>query len=130
MNCIETLAETSVARGCGFAGLAIVVLMLGLSWDLALATQVGGVLALLASLVLLVKARSARRRPHDRTELWIMLEYSERPPSAIAQAVVGRALERWYLFFALHAAMTAASLLAVSLLCSIALGPPHEFWVD
>jgi hypothetical protein len=44
---IEELAEISIARGCGFAALAIATLTVGLSWDMVLAAKTGGLLALL-----------------------------------------------------------------------------------
>ena len=39
MHKIELLAGVWIARGCGFAALAIVTLMLGLSRDMALASE-------------------------------------------------------------------------------------------
>lgn len=112
---IERLAEISVARGCGFAGLAIATFMLGLSWDMMLATKVGGLLLFLVCLVLLLKAWHAERRPHRTTELWGMLEESERPPAAIAQQVTSAALKQCYLRYARRTAGLAAILLAISL---------------
>jgi hypothetical protein len=60
---VEYLAELSVARGCGFAALAILTLMVGLSWDAALACRLGGVLVLLVCALLLLKAWRAPYRP-------------------------------------------------------------------
>ncbi len=42
MHLIERLAAVSVARGCGFAILAIAMLMLGLSFNPAKALELGG----------------------------------------------------------------------------------------
>jgi hypothetical protein len=44
---IERLAYISVARGCGFAALAIVTFMVGLSGDMVSSLEAGGSLALL-----------------------------------------------------------------------------------
>lgn len=112
---IEELAHLSVARGCGFAALAIVVFFVGLSSDPPVACKLSGILALLTCLVLLLKAQLAPRRPYKHTELWVMLMPQERPQAAIAQQIIGTVLREAYLVFALHAGLAAAGLLAVSL---------------
>jgi hypothetical protein len=112
---IEALAEVSVARGCGFAGLAILTLMLGLSWDFALACKVGGLLTLFVCLVLAAKAGLALRRPVRNTELWMLLERRDRPHPELAQSILGQALRTCYLRFALNAALLAVALLSTSL---------------
>jgi len=123
---IEELAEISVARGCGLAALAIGTFMVGLSWDMVLAAKVGGLLVLFVCAVLLVKAQSALSRPVERTELWLMLNRSERPSAAYAQRMIGSVLRTCYLRFALQAACLSASLLAVSLGLQLHRGPTHE----
>ena len=100
---IERQARLSVARGCGFAALAILTFFVGLSSEPGLAFKSAGVLALLTAAVLLIKARIAPRRPYKRTELWVMLKPDERPQEAIAQQVIGTVLRETYLFFALQA---------------------------
>jgi hypothetical protein len=115
MDKLEHLAELSVARGCGYGGLAILTFMVGLSWDMVLATKVGGLLVLLVSMILVVKAELSPIRPHRRTELWLMLDHGDRPNEAIAQRVIGAVLRGCYLRFALHSAVLAALLLAMSL---------------
>ena len=112
---IEVLAEVSVARGCGFAGLAILTFMVGLSWDVVLASKVGGLLVLLGCSVLIVKAQRALRRPVRNTELWMMLDHGDRPSAAFAQRVIGEILRTCYLRFALHAVGVSAALLTLSL---------------
>ena len=109
---IERAAHLSVARGCGFAALAILTFFVGLSFDLRMAFKSAGILALLTSAVLLLKAQVARSRPYKRTELWVMLNPAERPQAAIAQQVIGTVLRETYLYFALHAAVVAALMLA------------------
>jgi hypothetical protein len=116
---IEALAELSIARGCGFAALAIFTFMVGLSWDPALATEVGGILALFVCAILVVKAQLAPRRPICKTELWMMLDRSHRPSGAIAQRIIGPVLHACYLRFALYAAGLAAALLALSLVLQL-----------
>jgi hypothetical protein len=115
LQTIEEQAEICVARGCGFAALGIATLMVGLSWDMVLASKIGGLLTLAACMILLLKAHRAPHRPVRRTELWMTLEPDVRPNVAIAQRVVGAVLRECYLRFALHAAALGAATLTLSL---------------
>jgi hypothetical protein len=111
---LEALAELSVARGCGFAALAIFTFMIGTVSDPALAFKSGGLMTLLACAVLLLKARNACTRPYKSTELWIMLAKDERPDAAIAQQVIGNVLRDVYLRFAQQAAVLAILMLSAA----------------
>ena len=122
MQRLNNLAEVSVARGCGFATLGIVTLMLGFAGNLRLSLAVGGCLALLTAFVLLLKAANSRRVSYKRTELWIMLEPEERPGPEIAQQVIGGVLHSTYLRFALMAVRLAIALLTLSLLVRVLKG--------
>ncbi len=113
---IEYLARVSVSRACGFAGLAIVTFFVGMSGDMPAAFRSAGMLSLLASLVLLLKAHQAPSRSYKKTELWLMLRPEERPEPAIAQQIIGTVLRETFLRFALHAAAVAAMMLVISLL--------------
>lgn len=112
---IEAKAELSVGRACGFAGLAIGTFMIGMISEPPLALRVGGVLTLLACFVLILKASLATKVPYKRTEVWLLLDPSERPQPSIAQQVIGRTLRYVYLRFALYAAWLSVSLLVASL---------------
>ena len=116
---IEKVARLSVSRACGFAGLATLVFIVGMSSDMVLALKTGGVLALLTCLVLLLKALRARRQPYASTEVWIMLRPAERPQSAIAQQIIGTVMRETYLYFALHAGLMATGLFTASLILAI-----------
>jgi hypothetical protein len=116
---IEQTAQVSVARACGFAALAISLFMVGLSGDMVSSFKVGGILCLLASTVLLLKAWYAAHRPYKRTEVWLMLEPQDRPNSAIAQQIIGTVLRETFLYFALQAAFAAAVLLCGAVTCSL-----------
>jgi hypothetical protein len=118
MDEIHALARISVARGSGFAVLAIVCLMIGLSGMPEIALKSGGILCLIASFVLIAKAELAPHRTYKRTELWLMLDKAKRPPGAIAQLLIGGALREVCQAFALHFARAAAAMLAASLLLS------------
>lgn len=110
------LAEVSVARACAFAGLATICLMVGLANDAANSLKAGGYCALLATTILMIKAQMALKKPVKRTELWIMLGKSERPPELIAQSMLGAILQNTYLRFASFHAVAACVMLALALL--------------
>jgi len=116
---IEELAEVSVARGCGFAALAIVCVMVGLADQMHLSCKVGGILTLLACLVLAIRGLAATSKPYKRTEVWVMLNAVDRPQPAVAQQLIGNILRGVYLRFALHAAIVSLILLCVSQLLQL-----------
>jgi hypothetical protein len=119
MDEIEGFARVSVARGSGFAVLAIVCLMVGLSGMPALALKTGGIFGLIAAFVLLVKAERAPYRLYKRTEVWLMLDERVRPPEAVAQRVIGMTLRAVCQEFALYFAQAAAAALAMSLVLNL-----------
>jgi hypothetical protein len=102
MERLENLAQISVARGCGFGGLAVFCTMIGLSATPILALKTGAVLCLVACLVLVLKAERAPRRPYRRTEVWLMLEPGDRPQEQLAQRLVGQTLQRTFTTFAIY----------------------------
>jgi len=116
---IEELAEVSVARGCGFAALAIVSVMVGLSDQMHVSCKVGGMLTLLACLVLAIRGMTATNTPYMRTEVWVMLNKVDRPQPAVAQQIIGSILRSVYLRFALHAAVVSLVLLCISQLLQL-----------
>jgi hypothetical protein len=115
-NHIDHLAHVSVARGCGFALIALVTTVVGLSSQMPLALATGGVLCLIACFVLTLKAVNARRQDYRRTELWLMLEPRDRPNAAVAQRLIAIARRDALLEFALRAAWLAAGQFVASLL--------------
>ena len=117
---IEQAANVSVARGCGFAGLAIATMLFALSHDMSLALKTGGALALLVCLILVLKAHRVARKPYRRTEVWLMLRPEERPQPAIAEQIISTVLRETYLRFALHAGVSATVALAMALVVAAA----------
>jgi hypothetical protein len=101
MDRLRHLATVSVARASGFAGLAILCVMVGFAADVVQSFKVGGVLALIVSLALALKAAWASRRPYKRTELWLMLEPAERPLAHVAQRLISGVLRATFHHFAL-----------------------------
>lgn len=116
---LRDLAEVSTARACGFAGLAILCLMVGLSANLVTTLKAGGYAALLVMAVLLLMARRAASRPFRRTELWLMLGEAERPPPLLAQNLLARVRRAAFLRFAAYHAAAAALLLAAAALANL-----------
>ncbi len=96
MNEIEKLANISVRRGCGFAALAVGTTMAGLAGMPLLAIKTGAILCTLMTVVLAGRAHRALTRPYKRTEVWAMLAADRRLPQAIAQRVIGSALNEVY----------------------------------
>ena len=123
MHRLQQMAWVSIARACGFAGLAIVTLMFGLSGDLLMSLRAGGILTLITSLVLLVRGLQAPNRPYKRTEVWLMLEPEDRPQAALAQTLIGETLKHTYLTFAFHSALIAGGMLLLSLLLAFVSRP-------
>ena len=83
---IDRLAEVSVARGCGFAALAIGLIFVGaLPAGIPAALTLAGLGALATCAYLILKAGLAERRPYKRTEVWYMLKENERPAPVLAQ---------------------------------------------
>ncbi|TAJ97978.1 MAG: hypothetical protein EPO10_00570 [Reyranella sp.] len=82
MDRIEYLADVIVRRGCGFALLAICMVMLGLSYDLLLCLKSGAILQALHGSVLGLFAYNAPKWNHRSTELWVLLDKgADLPPN-------------------------------------------------
>ena len=114
---IEALARFVVMRACGFAALGIAVFMFGLSSEsMHMATRGGAYLGLIVCAVLVLKAWTAERQDHKRTELWLLLRDGERPSERVAHHLISTALRDTYLEFATHVAIGSAALLALSLM--------------
>lgn len=107
MDDIERLADLSVKRGCGFAALAIGTTMTGLAGMPLLAVKSGAILFTLMAVTLAGRAFGALRRSYKRTEVWAMLAVDRRLPQAIAQQVIGTALQATYWRYAEFAAAVA-----------------------
>jgi hypothetical protein len=114
MEFIERAALVSVSRGCGFGGLAIFCFMVGLSPHPQISTTAGGVLCLVMAAVLVILAVRARSYPYKRTEVWLMLREEHRPPSQVAQKLIGNVLRETCFRFAQHALVGAMALLTLS----------------
>lgn len=124
MRNIHDLAQIATARGCGFGTLAILTSMLGCAFDGALAFKVGGFGFTLMAAILLIKAEMTRRKPYNRTEVWLLLPKEQRPDRAYAQRIIGEANREAYLRFGRYSAGTAIALWCLHILLSLAGATP------
>ena len=114
MDKLTILAFVSVARGCGFAGLGIFCIVVGLSYDPVLAAKTGAMLTTGLAVVLIFRAQQAPFRDYRKTELWIMLKKDERPVAEQAQKLAGHTLRDTYYAFANQVAVIAAVFWAIA----------------
>jgi hypothetical protein len=114
MDVIEAYAKLSVARGCGFALLAIACVMIGLMGTPVFALKIAGVFCAVIAAILMVRADLAPRMNFKDTEVWLMLEVAERPPPAVAQRIISGVLSRTFAEFGLYFARGAIWVLCVA----------------
>jgi hypothetical protein len=110
MDRIRKLAILSVRRACGFAGLAIGTVMVGLMTDPPLAFRAAAILTAITAAVLFYKAFEAPSRDHRETELWFLLDRDPGLPQAFAGRIINNVLREVYLQHARMAAVIAAGL--------------------
>lgn len=94
MEILQTLADLSIRRACGFAALAIAVVMLALSFDLVLAFRSGAVLTSLLCGIVWAMALWSPRRDMRSTEMWMLLRQERLFLTRGAQAPRTMALAR------------------------------------
>jgi hypothetical protein len=116
-------AFESVSRGCGFAFLGIACVMMGMS-DPRTIFQAGGIMTLIMTLVLLMKARRALTKDYKRTEMWLLLPKDYRPPERYAQWAASTVLRDAYFTFAKYTAFTSI----VMWLIALAFGITFGYW--
>lgn len=127
MERLSTLAMISVGRGCGFAALAITLLVLGLSFDPVMAAKTGAMLTTGLAVILLARAHQAPQRDYRKTELWIMLGKDGRPVASQAQRLAGQALKDAYMAYANLAAQISVVCWIVAIGLWIVLPPGFQF---
>ena len=120
MDRIRYFAEVSVLRALGFTGLGVMTLMLGLSFDPALALRTAAVLLGITGAVLIVKAVNAVRRNYRRTEVWILLGRQIEFPEHRAQQIIGTVLKDTYTRYARMVLTGAAVAWILSLIYGLA----------
>jgi hypothetical protein len=73
MDPVELVTDRCIRRGLGFAGLAVGLVMLSLSFDLPLALRSGADLVAIIAVAMLVGAWQAPRRNMRHSEVWTVL---------------------------------------------------------
>ena len=99
MERFEAFADLVIRRACGFASLAILVVMVSFSFQLLLALRAGAILVTLLWLVLMVKLARVPRQDMRHSELWLMLADRQAPDALPIQAVLRQAFAarlRWH----------------------------------
>jgi hypothetical protein len=119
MDAVEQAAFLSVGRASGFAALAIVCFMMGFSYDPVLAARIGAAMSLLTTLILAKRCEFAPQRPYRTTETWLILEKDVRPPTPLAQKIIGNALREAYAWYGRVAALATMVLGGTALLLSL-----------
>jgi hypothetical protein len=112
---IERLTAISIGRGVGFGALTVICFMVGFASSWASFLRAGGLGALLICMVLAFKCLNSRPDLFRRTEVWIMLDKHERPPSEVAAAMISAARRSIMLRWAERAAWAAAIMLSLAL---------------
>jgi hypothetical protein len=125
MHDLAALADFSIRRACGFAGLGIATVMLAMSFDAAAALRTGAGLTALVALALLASAWRAPRRNVRRTELWMLAEghaaFVRQLPPDRAQALLAEVLRARLLWHAERIGMVAMGLYAAAFATMLAM---------
>ncbi len=119
MEHLHRIAFETVLRACAFGSLAIFCVMIGLSFEPRAAFKAGGMLTLLMTAILMLKAYEARTKNHRKTEMWLYLSEEQRPPEAYAQRACSAVLQQTYLTFARWSATVAVVMGLLALLFSV-----------
>lgn len=127
MDAVRDLADLSIRKACGFAGLGIGVVMLALSYNLPLALRSGAVLAALLCLGLLLAAWRAPRQNMRYSELWYLLPgtdaaFARRLPRPEAQALLAGILRARLVWHAERIGAIAVGLYLLGALSWLAIG--------
>jgi hypothetical protein len=116
MEELRKAAFISVARGCGFGMLAIICVMVGMSFNPRAVFQAGGLLTLLMALILILKARNALTKDYKKTEMWLILPEDFRPPERYAQWATATVMRDAFLTFAQYTALISIVMWLMALL--------------
>ncbi|HEX5779550.1 MAG TPA: hypothetical protein VFY21_11980 [Xanthobacteraceae bacterium] len=127
MEEMRKAAFTSVARGCGFALLGILCVMVGFSFNPRLMFQSGGTLTLMTVLVLIMKARRALSSDYKHTEMWLILPENFRPPERYARWATATVMRDAYFTFAQYTALISIAMWLMALVIGLS-GLASAYW--
>jgi hypothetical protein len=124
MEELRKAAFISVARGCGFGMLAIICVMIGMSFNPRAVFQAGGMLTLIMALILILKARNALTKDYKKTEMWLILPKDFRPPERYAQWATATVMRDAYFTFAQYTALVSIVMWLLALLMRFTIKAP------
>jgi len=113
---MRNAAFLAVARACGFGMLAIFCIMVGMSFNPRAVFQSGGILTLMMTFILILKALRASRIPYKRTDMWLLLPENARPPDRFAQWATSTVMREAYFTFARYTALVSIVLWVLALI--------------
>jgi hypothetical protein len=116
---IEQAAQLSIGRACGFAGFAIALTVLALSFEPVIAAKIGAALTLGLTLTLLIYAMRAPHTNHQSTELWLLIDRQSRPPAQHARRIINEARRDAMLWFAKWSAASSALFAIIAILIAL-----------
>lgn len=119
MDRFAEFAFSALARDASFVALAATTLMIGFSFDLALALHLGAQIALIFCLFLLYRVSVLTAERVRRTEAWRALAPGERPAGEAGLALARDGLQHALLRFAKGSSAAACILLTGSLAASL-----------
>ena len=119
MEEMQKAAHLSVARGCGFGMLAVICVMVGMSYNPRAMFQGGGILTLMMTLILILNARKALTKDYKRTEMWLILPENFRPPERYAQWATATVMRDAYFTFAQYTAVISIAMWIIALIISL-----------
>ena len=96
---LEAMADLVIRRALGFASLAIALVVLSLSFQLALALRSGAMLVTLLWLIVLLKLVYVPSQDMRHSELWLMIAERHSPDALPMQAAMRLAFAnrlRWH----------------------------------
>ena len=119
MDEMRKVAFACVARACGFGMLAIICVMVGMSFDPRAVFQAGGILTLMMTFILILKARYALTQNYKKTEMWLYLPENFRPPERYAQWAASTVMRDAYFTFAQYTALISIVMWTLALIVGL-----------
>jgi len=118
----ERYAFFTLARDAGFFSLAAIVLMIGFSFEPPLAFEIGASVALLFSVLLLLRSLLLTPERFMRSEVWRGLNPDERPAGEHGIRIARDYMRETMLRFAKSSSAIAGLLYGSALILSLTLG--------
>lgn len=122
MNPCESYARFTLLRDAGFFAVAAITLMIGFSFEPALALDIGASVALVFAVVQLLRASNLTEERFRRSEVWRALRPDERPAGEHGMRFALSSLQEQMLRFAKTASGTAVALYGSGLTFSVTFG--------